>query len=93
MKAWIESLTPGDKAVALTLVARDCRFVWRNDLTGEPEVSPMKTETCWFEIWCSNELLSFVGPFRWPLPEGMVQTTGTFMIRQVESMMKPRHRS
>jgi hypothetical protein len=52
----------------------------------------MNTDNCWFEIWCSDDLLSFVGPFRWPLTDDMVQTTGTFMFRQVESVMKARHR-
>ena len=92
MKAWIASLTPNDEQIALRLVERGCEFVWRKERTGEPGPSPVPTDTCWFEIWCSDELLSFVGPFHWPLPEGMVQTTGTFMIRQVESMMQARRR-
>jgi hypothetical protein len=92
MKAWIEPLTPSDEAVALTLLARGCAVIWREAPTGEAIDSPMDTDNCWFEIWCSDDLLSFVGPFRWPLTDDMVQTTGTFMFRQVESVMKARHR-
>jgi hypothetical protein len=57
MKAWIGSLTPGDEAVALTLLARGCAFIWRDAPTGEAVDSPMNTDNCWFEIWCSDDLL------------------------------------
>ncbi|WP_407570806.1 hypothetical protein [Deinococcus altitudinis] len=92
MYAWIDALAPDDKTVALLLVRRGCQFVWRSEYAGEPVNSPMETDTCWFEIWHSGELLSFVGPFRWPLPEGIVRTTGTFMIRQAEASTNLRSR-
>ena len=92
MKAWIESLDPDDKTVALLLVQRGCDFVWRNGVNGEPVGSPLETDACWFEIWRGNELLSFTGPFHWPLPEGLVRTTGIFMFRQAEAGINLRSR-
>ena len=92
MKTWTDALTSGDQQIAGWLLEHGCEFIWRDGPRGDPGPEPIESEGCWFEVWCGPELLSFVGPFVWPMPEEGIRASGRFMFRQGLMLVKPRHR-
>jgi len=90
MKAWLASLTPEDRQVARKMLARGYSLRWRDEVSGRESASPLETEKCWLEIRHGEELLTFLGPFQWPLSEALIRSTGVFMLRQVEQTMNKR---
>lgn len=90
MKAWVNALAEDDRRVADWLLSHGCEFVWRDGLEGEAGAEPFVSGTCWFEIWRGPELLTFLGPFAWPMPDDRVRASGRFVFRQVRTLLHHR---
>ena len=67
MSQWTRDLLPNTRETVASLLAHGCTFQWRQEHSNSYFAAPAETSRIWLEIRKEQRLLSFVGPFEWPM--------------------------
>ncbi|MGY2893182.1 hypothetical protein ACVWZX_001180 [Deinococcus sp. UYEF24] len=93
MPAWTEGLDPILRNRLRALLSSECQFIWRNRESGESSVEPLVGQTCWWEAWHSETLLTFSGPYRGPISGEALNAMLLMFLPNLESVVSSRARS